>query len=188
MTTKRLPADLDLLKRDGLPEALQILLRQHPREGWRAHPEFGPLTQFWLERHFAFRDLLKRLETDARQVIDGALDPHEHAARLARFGQLFLQELHGHHSIEDQVYFPKLMPLAPGLERGFELLDADHHHLHEELDGFAMRANAVLQGGGPAALGAHQEGLERMARFLNRHLTDEEDLVVPVMLVTGFDG
>ncbi|WGH80155.1 hemerythrin domain-containing protein [Jannaschia ovalis] len=170
--------------RTGLPDALKVLLAQHPREGWRAHPEFGPLTQFWLERHLGFRRVLDALQGDLRARIGGDLDPREHGRRLSRLGGILLNELHGHHSIEDHVYFPKMIPLAPGLERGFEILDADHHRLHEELDAFAEAANAVLR---DAADGAPRmaEGLERMARFLDRHLTDEEDLVVPVILKVG---
>ena len=176
---------LALGTRDGLPEGLDALLRQHPREGWRAHPEFGELTRFWLERHLAFREMLSRLEADGRAAHANDLDPQVHAQRLSRLGGMFLEHLHGHHSIEDAVYFPKLVVHAPTLERGFEILDADHHRLHDELDAFANDANAVLRGGGPDAVGRLIDGLERMQAFLDRHLTDEEDLVVPVILEIG---
>ena len=43
----------------------------------------------------------------------------------------------------------------------------------------------MLRGGGADALGRHGDGLERMERFLDRHLTDEEDLIVPVILRVG---
>lgn len=171
-------------ERTGLPDALKTLLAQHPREGWRSHPEFGPLTQFWLEKHMGFRRVLDALQGDLRARIGGDLDPQAHAMRLSRLGGGFLNELHGHHSIEDHHYFPKLVTHAPGLERGFEILDADHHQLHHELETFADRANAVLRDQADAAPRMEAE-LERMSRFLDRHLTDEEDLVVPVILKVG---
>jgi hemerythrin-like domain-containing protein len=176
---------LDIRARAGLPDALRVLLERHPRAGWRAHPEYGALTQFWLDRHLGFRRTLGALRADARAALDGRLDPRAHAARLARLGGHFMRELEGHHSVEDHVYFPKMTALQPRLERGFALLDADHHALHGELEGFASRANAVLAGGGQGALGPLEEGLTGMERFLDRHLTDEEDLIVPVILEVG---
>ncbi|MGR3540394.1 MAG: hemerythrin domain-containing protein [Hasllibacter sp.] len=175
--------DLSLENRDGLPDALRVLLADHPREGWRAHPEFGPLTRFWLERHLGFRRLLGMLRADARAALDGAAPDR---ARLSRLGGTFLNELHGHHSIEDHHYFPRLAALAPELERGFALLDADHHRLHDELAAFARGANAVLRAPDPRdPLGRFEADLTRMDRFLDRHLTDEEELVVPVILRAG---
>ena len=171
--------------RAGLPSGLDALLARHPREGWETHPEFGPLTRFWLDRHLGFRALLDRLRADAAVALDGGMDGRDHARRLARLGGGFLQGLHGHHAIEDEHYFPRLVALAPGLERGFGILDADHHRLHAELDLFERDATAVLRGGGRDALGPFADGLERMDRFLRRHLEDEEDLVVPVILDVG---
>ncbi|KIT14241.1 hemerythrin domain-containing protein [Jannaschia aquimarina] len=173
---------LDLATRDGLPEALRVLLAEMPRSGWQDHPEYGPLTQFWLERHLNFRRLLDLLQGDLTARVDGKLDPRDHAARLSRLGGMFLGELQQHHTIEDQVYFPKLAAHAPELARGFELLDADHHALHEELEGFATEANAVLRGEAAAPLEAR---VAQMHRFLDRHLTDEEEIVVPVILKVG---
>ncbi len=175
-------ADLDLTTRTGLPDTLRTLFATHPREGWAQHPEFGPLTQFWLERHLGFRQILGTLTADLAEFQAGRLDPEAYAPRLSRLGGIFMQELHMHHSIEDDVYFPKLAVLAPKLERGFALLDADHHRLHDALDGFAAAANAALCDEGVGSLG---ESLEQMTAFLDRHLTDEEELVVPVILSVG---
>ena len=176
-------ADTALASRKGLPPGFDTLLRAHPRDGWEAHPEFGALTRFWLERHLGFRAILDRLRSEAEAAMQGDLDPQAHARHLSRLGGMFLDGLHGHHSIEDQVYFPKLIRLAPPLARGFAILDDDHHRLHEELDAFAAAANGVLRG--EAEVGPLSDGLSRMSRFLDRHLTDEEDLVVPVILEVG---
>ncbi|MGB3407624.1 MAG: hemerythrin domain-containing protein [Jannaschia sp.] len=175
--------DLSLATRDGLPEALRVLLADHPRDGWRAHPEFGGLTQFWLDKHLGFRRMLTTLQSDLEGRVAGTLDPEVHASRLARLGSMFLQELHGHHGIEDAVYFPKMVAAAPDLDRAFALLDADHHELHEQLEGFAQTANGVLHRKMEA--GRMLERVAVMDRFLERHLTDEEDVIVPVILRIG---
>jgi hemerythrin-like domain-containing protein len=182
-----LPEALALDRREGLPEALTVLLAEHPRAGWADDPGFAGLVQFWMERHAMFRELSGMLTGEARAAEAGRLDPARFAARLSRFGGLFVQELHGHHLIEDHQYFPVLTRLEPRLERGFSLLDADHHALDPWLARLAERANAAIgaaradRGLGDAA-GPLAEDLGAFAGLLERHLTDEEDLVVPVLL------
>ncbi len=66
------------------------------------------------------------------------------------------------------------------------MLDADHHALHALIDRFAKGANAVLHEAD------ERRQRDKAARFLTdltdfdrllvRHLTDEEDLVLPVVL------
>ena len=53
------------------------------------------------------------------------------------------------------------------------------------LHGMADAANAVLKGG---SVGAFSERLADFNSLLERHLTDEEDIVVPVVLHSGFNG
>lgn len=174
--------DLSLDTRTGLPDALQVLLAAYPRAGWETHPEFGALTRFWLDRHLMFRRLADLLRSDTQARIDGGLDPAVYLQRLNRFGGMLVGELHGHHQIEDVHYFPRLSRMEPTLERGFDLLDADHHTLDDRLAGFTSAANGVLSGGAP---GPFLEALEALDALLDRHLLDEEDLIVPVLLKHG---
>jgi hemerythrin-like domain-containing protein len=183
---------LTLETRAGLPEALRVLLDEIPRETWEAHPEFGGMVQFWLERHLMFRQLLGQLRADAEDAIDRRIDLQGYGPRLSRFGGVFLNQLHGHHQIEDAHYFPQLVTLDRRIEAGFGMLDADHHALHGHLDTFAEGANAVLSrlSDEPAAreaVGDFHALLGGFHQMLDRHLTDEEDLIVPVILKTGFN-
>jgi hemerythrin-like domain-containing protein len=99
---------------------------------------------------------------------------------------MLVQNLHGHHQIEDLHYFPVLTRREPRLARGFEILDRDHHALDALLAGFAEDANAVLQG--RLEPGAFRERLLGFEAVLVRHLEDEEDLIVPVILKHGPGG
>ena len=83
------------------------------------------------------------------------------------------------------------MRLDTRLERGFEILETDHHALDGLLAGFADGANGVLRAEGEArrtAAGGFANDLERLERLLDRHLVDEEEIIAPVILRTGFAG
>lgn len=179
--------DLDLTRRTGLPDALRVLVQEMPRDDWERHPAFRGLAEFWLDRHLMFRKLatLLREETEAR--LDKRLDPKQHAARVSRFGGMYLGELHGHHGVEDAHYFPAMAALDARVATGFDLLDADHHALDALLADFADRANAVIRaaGDGRAEAGAFLDSVTRMDRFVDRHLIDEEEIVVPLILRHG---
>ena len=176
---------LDLAERAGLPDALRVLADAYPREDWKTHGNFGELVRFWMQRHVMFRDLIKLLRSDAEAMSDSALSFEAYAPRLSRYGGMFLNELHMHHTIEDQQYFPQLITLDARLEQGFELLEADHDAIDPMLHGMAEAANAVLQGG---EVGPLHDRIDKFGKLLERHLTDEEDIVVPVILETGFAG
>lgn len=178
--------DDSLITRIALPEEYRLILADFPRADWDAHPEFPGLAAFWLDRHLSFRRVLDLLETDARDLIDRRLDPDAYGRRLVRLGSGLLNDLIGHHQIEDEAYFPLLAAREPRIGRGFAMLDADHHALHEMIDRFASGANAVLaqvEGDARREAGAQfQTEIARFARLLARHLDDEEDLVIPVVL------
>ena len=181
---------LALDTREALPDALRALVEQIPRDSWQTHPNFDQLVSFWLERHMMFRKLMEMLQTDARALIDKRMDQREYANRLGRFGGMFVNELHGHHQIEDHHYFPVLARAEPDFARGFEILDTDHHAIDATLNRFVERANAVLQSGNDPILyrdsaGRLSDEMVGMARLLDRHLEDEEELVAPVLLKHG---
>jgi hemerythrin-like domain-containing protein len=183
---------LDLDQRSGLPDALHVLLSVHPRESWKAHPDFHGLVSFWLERHMMFRQLMQHMTRETEALLDGDRDAHGFAQGIARYGGLFVDQLHGHHHIEDHHYFPLLRQKDERIERGFDLLDADHHALDGILNRFVEQANGAIRGaGGPdprTAAGPLLTELRDLQRLIDRHLEDEEDLVVPVILLHGADG
>lgn len=184
---------LDLEARGGLPDALRALLEDYPRAGWEADPHFEGLVRFWLERHLMFRRMMAAMREDTGRLLDGAIEERAYAARLSRIGSAFVGDLHGHHQIEDAHYFPALARAEPRIARGFEILDADHQALDGLLAAFTGEADGLLRtiagvGGARDRAGRFGGRLERLERLLARHLTDEEELVVPVVLKHGPGG
>ena len=69
----------------------------------------------------------------------------------------------------------------------------DHHAIDPMLQSFAERANALLEAveddaRRPDRAGAFLSEVEGLEALLHRHLTDEEELIVPVILKNGADG
>jgi iron-sulfur cluster repair protein YtfE (RIC family) len=185
--------DTDLLVRQGLPEALRVLLEAYPRSGWTTDPGFDGLIRFWLERHMGFRDILARLRVEAEAQVDRRSDAARTASAVSRFGGALISQLHGHHQIEDAHYFPVLAGRDTRVAGGFEILDRDHAALDGLMAEFVTKANRVLHVAGDGALfrdrtGAFLEEIGRFGGFLDRHLVDEEELIVPVILKYGMDG
>ena len=178
----------DLAQREKLPDALRVLLEHYPRALWESHQNFDGLTRFWLERQLMFRRALAQWQEDTRGFLDKGRDARAHGQMTARIGGFLINELHGHHQIEDAQYFPTLAAAEKRLAHGFDLLDADHHALDHQLAGLTDAANAhlrALQDRGAdttASAGAMLTRLDGFERFLDRHLIDEEELVVPVIL------
>ena len=179
---------LDLDRRTGWPADLRVLLDRHPRTTWPGHPNLGALCQFWLERHGLFRELSRALATGALDLREGRLDPGTFQPWFAPRMRFFLQQLHHHHLIEDHNYFPVFMAADARLARGFEVLEADHgvidgaiRELGGASDGLltALRAPSADLPRATAALGALLPGF---LQKLDRHLDDEEDLIIPLIL------
>lgn len=177
-----------LLERPGLPEELLFLRALHPREGWSRHPGIAGTAAFWLQRHAFFRDMGQSLTGIVDDYREGRQSAPEFARRFAPRLQRFLGELDGHHSVEDQHYFPVFAAAERRLQRGFDILDRDHHAIHDALMRNAEAANAFMRALAASAdeqrLRADDYAAENLSlvAMLSRHLDDEEDLVIPLIL------
>jgi hemerythrin-like domain-containing protein len=187
-------ADLDALalaRRSGWPEDMRVLVACYPREQWDAHPNLGEMARFWLSRHAMFRELSAAIEQIAAHFRAGKLPPQEFARQFVPRLQFMLDQLNVHHQIEDLHYFPIFRAADERLARGFDVLEGDHHHIHADMARTAETANALLralQGGGEAMLRCGDDYADASAALLKglaRHLDDEEDLIVPLILDRG---
>jgi hypothetical protein len=182
---------LSLARRSGWPDELRVLISRYPREQWDAHANLGEMARFWLSRHAMFRELSGAIEQITAQFRAQVLPPAEFARQFVPRLQFMLDQLNVHHQIEDLHYFPIFRVADTRLVRGFDVLEGDHHHIHADMARTAENANALLQ-----ALRADADTLRRssdayadssgaLIKGLVRHLDDEEDLIVPLILDRG---
>ena len=182
---------LDLESRTGWPEDLGVFLERYPRAVWAEHPNLGMLARFWLDIHNGFRSFGDRLKASAEEFREGQVTPDRFRSSFAPRLETFLSHLNGHHQIEDFQFFPLFSAAEPRLAKGFEVLEKDHHIIHGAMDRMVDTANAFLQT--PTgdedrmrfAGDDYVEAGERLIRMLGRHLGDEEDLIIPLILERG---
>ncbi|MBE1282629.1 MAG: hemerythrin domain-containing protein [Rhodobacteraceae bacterium] len=176
------------MRTDAMPCEMQILLDKYPRDSWEAHPGFKAKTQQWLSAHQLFRHLAERMRTDAEAYLDRSLPPGEYATRLSRFGNALVGNLHGHHTWEDRSYFPELSKADPRFDDGLQVLEKDHADLDLILDEFTRTANRAIklihldEPQAQPEIGTLHMASQTIEAFLARHLSDEEELAVPIIL------
>ncbi|QGZ36291.1 hemerythrin domain-containing protein [Stappia indica] len=182
----------DLDRRQGLSEELLFLLRRHPREGWGENADLGDLARFWLTRHDGFRQLGGALTDALTRFREGEVEAMQFGGFFAPRLQHFLTELHHHHMIEDQHYFPVFAAAETRLARGFDILENDHELIHERIGRVIASANGLLgllEGGDSdrirRAADTYAADSDLLVNGLLRHLDDEEDLIVPLMIERG---
>ena len=171
-----------------MPAEMQLLLRTYPRDDWEAHPGFKEMTRNWLGAHQMFRRLSDHVRYETEIYINKARAPRDYAERLRRYGGMLVGNLHGHHGWEDSSYFPELSAADPRFDAGLEILEKDHAALDVVLESFTNSANHMLKliqiddNSARDEAGKLHSTIETIETFLQRHLSDEEELAVPIIL------
>lgn len=192
-TTEEDTAALALAQRVGWPTDLRALIERYPREAWSRHENLGQMAQFWLQRHAMFRQLGGAIDEATARFRAGRMPVAEFPRWFVPRLQFFIEQLYAHHHIEDAHYFPIFRAADKRLGRGFDVLEADHAVLHAGIERSTQTANAMLRAlGGDAdtlrqAGDAYADASAALLKGLRRHLDDEEDLIVPLILDRGED-
>lgn len=193
-----MPAIADALllpDRAGLPDSHSPLRAEYPQAGWRGHVNYGQLADFWLGVHATLRHeaaAVSAILADPAFAAGAPDMPRDaFAARFVPALNGLLQHLDGHHRVEDSVYFPRFRALDPRVAAGFDVLEHDHDLIHQQIVGTVASARALLAAlpaGGDTLLRAHDAHAADAAllrHLLERHLADEEEIVIPTILAHG---
>jgi len=188
---KILAPDLALDSRAGWPADLRLLIDRYPREVWGSHANLGAMAQFWLQRHDMFREIGDALAKATAAFREGTASAQDFRAWFPPRLQFFLQQLDAHHQVEDLHYFPVFQAAEARLAHGFDVLETDHKVIHEQIAATVETANAFLRTAvnDPDPLRRsgerYVETSGALLRLLIRHLSDEEDLIIPLILDRG---
>ena len=180
--------DTYTIRKEDMPEEMRFLLNTYPRDTWEAHPGFKEKTKHWLGAHQMFRRVAELIRTDAEAYLDGDHAGDSYAGRLSYYGGALVGNLHGHHGWEDHSYFPELSAADPRFDAGLDVLEKDHADLDIVLDSFTTHANRVIklmhldETQAREEVGQLHQTAEAIEAFLKRHLSDEEELAVPIIL------
>ena len=132
--------------------------------------------------HVVHRGMRNDAQRLARAVT--TIDPGEHrrADATVRWYQGYLGELHDHHVIEDEVFFPALVEKVPVVADLVPRVDREHALLDELLERTDAALRALADGGTRwTAVKAEAEASTRaLAELIRTHLAFEDDDIVPL--------
>ena len=172
-------------------ELLLFLLERHPRATW---PTARSATvAFWLDVHERLRRDAGGLDAAGDEYRGGRSLPAQLAVIAAPRLRGLIAAMQGHHQIEDFEYFPEFRHAEPRLSAGFDRLEREHATLNRNVDAalaaLAELHAAVERAAEPASTATLKLAAQRyvdaaatLSADLLRHLHDEENLVVPLLL------
>ena len=175
----------------GWPAELKSLLERHPRATWpTAH---SANVAFWLAVHERLRRDAAGLDAAGDEYRAGRSSPPQLAIIAAPRLRGLVAAMQGHHQIEDFDYFPEFRRAEPRLAAGFDRLEREHATLNRSVDAalaaLAERRAAADRANDPAsdstlklAAQRYTDAAATLSAELLRHLHDEENLVVPLLL------
>jgi len=175
----------------GWPAELRFLLERHPRATWPTARSAS--VAFWLDVHERLRRDAGGLDAAGDEYRGGRSSPAQLAAIAAPRLRGLVAAMQGHHQIEDFEYFPEFRRAEPRLAAGFDRLEREHVALNRSVDtalaALAELHAAVERAAEPASAATLKLAAQRyidaaaaLSAELLRHLHDEENLVVPLLL------
>ena len=159
-----------------------FLYNKLPPEQWFA-ADYAYKTSGWLKVHTNIRKRQRILTQISEAYIDGEFDWAEYRSQILKRINMHILKLHQHHGVEDDGFFPEFIRMYPQLAPAFEILGHDHEYLNALLDKLQIQNDALAKSEGEDKALAEQlhETLVKVTDLLQQHLTDEEDLVIPIL-------
>lgn len=145
--------------------------------------EYVYKTSGWLNIHADIRKRQHILTQISDAYQSGDIDWAQYRSQILPRINQYVFKLHQHHSIEDNSYFPAFIRMYPPLKTGFEILDRDHVRLDGLLHELQALNGQLAKSEGENKVLSEQlhKTLIDVSNLLSQHLSDEEDLVIPIL-------
>lgn len=159
-----------------------FLYNKLPPDQWFA-ADYAYKTSGWLKVHTNIRKRQRILTQISEAYSSGEFDWAEYRSQILKRINMHILKLHQHHGVEDEGFFPEFVSIYPALAPAFEILVHDHEYLNELLDTLQAQNDTLAKSEveDKALAKALHETLVAMTDLLQQHLTDEEDLVIPIL-------
>ncbi|NQZ26639.1 MAG: hemerythrin domain-containing protein [Colwellia sp.] len=180
-------------QRKGLPAVIKDLLLPLERDQWSQHARYGGKASFFIQYHGDLLATAAYLKQSLQVLLDSSqlVFNWQHLKDPLSAAQYLVDRAHNHHRIEDQVYFPQFRKIMPQLSKGIDLLDKDHQSLDLALDDLSTRVMSMVMTLNQGDVIDKQQvkvltdNILYLQRILQRHLHDEEEVIIPIFLLSA---
>ena len=159
-----------------------FLYNKLPPDQWFG-ADYAYKTSGWLKVHTNIRKRQRILMQISDAYISGEFDWSEYRSQILKRINMHVLKLHQHHGVEDEGFFPEFVSMYPKLAPAFEILGHDHEYLNELLDKLQIQNDQLARSEVEDKALAEElhKTLVAVTDLLQQHLTDEEDLVIPIL-------
>ena len=159
-----------------------FLYNKLPPDQWFG-ADYAYKTSGWLKVHTNIRKRQRILVQISDAYISGEFDWSEYRSQILKRINMHVLKLHQHHEVEDEGFFPEFVSMYPKLAPAFEILGHDHEYLNELLDKLQIQNDQLARSEieDKALAEELHKTLVAVTDLLQQHLTDEEDLVIPIL-------
>ena len=159
-----------------------FLFNKLPPDQWFS-ADYAYKTLGWLKVHTNIRKRQRILTQISAGYQSGEYDWAEYRSQMLKRINMHILKLHQHHGVEDEGFFPEFIRMYPQLQSGFEILGRDHVRLDALLDKLQVQNDTLARSEVEDKVLAAQlhQTLVEATDLLSQHLTDEEDLVIPIL-------
>jgi len=159
-----------------------FLYNKLPPDQWFG-ADYAYKTSGWLKVHTNIRKRQRILVQISEAYISGEFDWSEYRSQILKRINMHVLKLHQHHEVEDDGFFPEFVSMYPKLAPAFEILGHDHEYLNELLDKLQIQNDQLARSEieDKALAEELHDTLVKVTDLLQQHLTDEEDLVIPIL-------
>ena len=159
-----------------------FLYNKLPPDQWFG-ADYAYKTSGWLKVHTNIRKRQRILVQISEAYISGEFDWSEYRSQILKRINMHVLKLHQHHEVEDEGFFPEFVSMYPKLAPAFEILGHDHEYLNELLDKLQIQNDQLARSEIEDKARAEElhKTLVAVTDLLQQHLTDEEDLVIPIL-------
>ena len=159
-----------------------FLYNKLPPDKWFG-ADYAYKTSGWLKVHTNIRKRQRILMQISDAYISGEFDWSEYRSQILKRINMHVLKLHQHHGVEDEGFFPEFVSMYPKLAPAFEILGHDHEYLNELLDKLQIQNDMLARSEVEDKALAEElhKTLVAVTDLLQQHLTDEEDLVIPIL-------